>query len=61
MELAIRDPDHSEGEHCFLSVGRSTSGRLLVISYTEREENRMRIINARPATATEMKRYESES
>lgn len=61
MELTIYDPDHSEGEHRFLSVGRSSSGRLLVISYTEREENRIRIINARPATATEMKRYESES
>ena len=60
MELTIYDPDHSEGEHRFLSVGRSSSGHLLVISYTEREENRIRIINARPATATEMKRYESE-
>ena len=59
MELAIYDPDHSEGEHRFLSVGRSSSGHLLVVSYTEREENRIRVINARPATATEMKRYES--
>ena len=59
MELTIYDPDHSEGEHRFLSVGRSSSRRLLVVSYTEREENRIRIINARPATATEMKRYES--
>ena len=61
MELTIYDPDHSEGEHRFLSVGRSSSGRLLVVSYTEREENRIRIINARLATATEMKRYESEN
>ena len=61
MELTIYDPDHSEGEYRFLSVGRSSSGRLLVVSYTEREENRIRIISARLATATEMKRYESES
>jgi uncharacterized DUF497 family protein len=61
MELTIYDPDHSEGEYCFLSVGRSSNGRLLVVSYTEREENRIRIINARPATVAEMKRYESES
>ena len=61
MELTIHDPDHSEGEHRFLSMGRSSSGRLLVVSYTEREESRIRIINARPATPTEMKRYESES
>ena len=60
MELTIYDPDHSEDEHRFLSIGRSSSGRLLVVSYTEREENRIPIINARVATATEMKRYESE-
>ena len=59
MELTIYNPDHSEGEHRFLSMGRSSSGRLLVVSYTEREENRVRIINARPATAAEVKRYES--
>ncbi|MDE0458189.1 MAG: BrnT family toxin [Chromatiales bacterium] len=61
MELTIYDPDHSEGEHRFLSVDQSSSGRMLVVSYTEREENRIRIINARPATAIERKRYESES
>ena len=60
MELTIYDPDHSEGEHRFLSMGRSSSGRFLVVSYTEPEENQIRIINARLATATEMKRYESE-
>ncbi|MDE0155437.1 MAG: BrnT family toxin [Gammaproteobacteria bacterium] len=61
MELTIYNPDHSEGEYRFLSMGRASSGRLLVVSYTEREENRIRIINARPATAAEMKRYESEN
>ena len=60
MELTIHDPDHSEGEHRFLSMGRSSNGRLLVASYTEREENRIRIISARSATTTETKRYESE-
>ena len=60
MELTIYSPDHSEGEHRFLSMGRSSHGRLLVVSYTEREENRIRIINARQATAAEVKRYEAE-
>ena len=60
MELTIYDPDQSEGEHRFLSMGRPSSGRLLVVSYTEPEENRTRIINARLAAVTEMKRYESE-
>ena len=59
MEFTIYDPGHSEGEYRFLSVGRSSSRRLLVVSYTEREAGRIRIINARLATAT--RRYESES
>ena len=61
MELTIYDPGHSEGGYRFLSVGRSSSRRLVVVSYTEREAGRIRIINARLATATEMRRYESES
>lgn len=61
MELTIYNPDHSEGEYRFLSMGRASSGRLLVVSYTEREENRIRIINARLATVAERRRYESEN
>ena len=61
MELTIYDPDHSEGEYRFLSIGRSLSGRLIVVSYTERERNRIRIISARTATAAETKRYETEA
>lgn len=38
-ELTIYNPDHSEGEYRFLSIGQASSGRLLVVSYTEREEN----------------------
>lgn len=58
LELVISDPDHSEGEYRFLSMGHSAMGRLLVVAYTERE-GRVRIINAREATAGERKRYES--
>ena len=61
LELTIYDPDHSEGEHRFLSIGRSSNGRLVVVSYTEREQNRIRIISARAATAAETTRYESEA
>ena len=46
LELTIPDPDHSEGEFRFLSLGRSAAGRLLVVAYIERE-GRIRIINAR--------------
>ncbi len=58
LELTIADPDHSEGEFRFLSIGVSVSGRLLVVAYTERE-GRTRIINAREVTQQERKQYES--
>ena len=57
-EATIPDPDHSVGEHRFLSIGRSVAGRVLVVSYTERQ-GRIRIISARPATARERRIYES--
>ena len=58
MELTISDPDQSTGEYRFLSIGQSGVGNLLVVSYTEREENHIRIISARRATKYEQKHYE---
>jgi len=53
-ELTIADPDHSEGEIRFLSLGLSAAGLLLVVAYTE-HEGRTRIINAREVTPKEQK------
>ncbi|MBA3639781.1 MAG: BrnT family toxin [Acidobacteriota bacterium] len=58
LELVIPDPDHSVGERRLLSIGMSSSGRLLVLSYTERGA-RIRLISARTATAQERKTYGS--
>ena len=58
MELTIADPDHSMGEFRFLSIGQSSLGNHLVVSYTEMEENHIRIISARRATKHEQKHYE---
>ena len=58
LEVVIPDPDHSIDEQRFLSMGHSTEGRLLVVTYTERD-GRIRLINAREATAQERKTYES--
>ena len=58
MELTISDPDHSQEEFRFLSIGTSDLGNLLLVSYTERQENRVRIISARKATKYETKQYE---
>lgn len=58
LELTISDSDHSAGEYRFLSIGRSCAGNLLVVSYTERQPNQIRIISARKATRQEQKSYE---
>jgi uncharacterized protein len=58
LEVAIPDPDHSEEEFRFVSVGRSAQGRLLVVAYTEREA-RIRLIGAREAAPKERRNYES--
>jgi uncharacterized DUF497 family protein len=58
FEVTIADPDHSEGEVRFLSLGRSAEARLLVVGYTERE-GKIRIIHARVAAPKERRAYES--
>ena len=58
LEFVIADPDHSEDECRFLSMGLSAVGRLLVVAYTERQ-GRIRIISARKATPRERRQYES--
>lgn len=52
------DPDHSVGEHRELICGRSAEGRLLLVSYTERREDAIRIIHAREAFGKERRKYE---
>ena len=58
LELTISDPDHSVGEFPFLSIGHSVRNRILLVSYTEREEL-IRIISARTASPRERRQYES--
>ena len=59
LEMTISDQAHAH-EARFVSVGRSESGRLIVVTYTEREES-VRIISARAATPKERRQYESTS
>jgi hypothetical protein len=57
LSLTGEDPDHSLHEERYVTFGISSSGRLLVVSHTDRGD-RVRIINARPATRPERKIYE---
>lgn len=58
LELTIADPDHSVGESRLLSMGLSSLNRILVVSYTEREEH-IRIVSARVVAPKERRQYES--
>lgn len=58
LAATIPDPDHSQGESRFLTIGNSSSNRLIVVSHTEEGDN-FRIINAREANTHERKKYES--
>lgn len=59
LEFTIYDPDHSVGEYRFLSMGVSSNNRILVVSYTERADGRIRIISARLASQQERRQYGS--
>ena len=57
LSLTGDDPDHSVSEERLVTFGISSSGRLLVVSHSERGD-RIRIVSARPATRSERKLYE---
>ena len=55
--LTIFDEAHSDQEDRYIDIGRSASGRVLVVVYTERDAS-IRIISCRKATPTERRQYE---
>lgn len=57
LEVTMPDPDHSESEARFVSLGLSARNRILVVAYTERE-GIVRIIHARVAAPKERRGYE---
>ncbi len=57
LSLTGRDPDHSTGEHRFITFGLSADGRILAVSHAERRGT-IRLISARVATRAERKLYE---
>ncbi len=52
------DSDHSSEETREILVGHSVLGRLLLVSFTERGRDLVRIISARVATRRERRDYE---
>ncbi|MCG3159893.1 MAG: hypothetical protein JMDDDDMK_00918 [Acidobacteria bacterium] len=54
----VPDLAHSIEEERFTAIGASAQGRLLVVTFTEREQT-VRIITAREATPKERRHYEA--
>ena len=57
LSITVADPEHSESEYRFIDIGLTESGRLLVVSYTERG-TKIRIISSRLALPAERMLYE---
>ena len=57
LALTGYDPDHSDAEDRYITMGTSLEGRLLVVAHTDRED-RVRIISAREASRRERRDYE---
>ena len=60
LSMTYGDPDHSDDEDRYITIGVSESRRLLVVSHTDRE-GRTRIISARLATRNEKTFYEEQN
>jgi len=57
LSLTISDPDHSQDETRFISIGVSTNSKTIVVAHTDRADA-TRIISARVATKRERECYE---
>jgi uncharacterized protein len=59
MAITFVDPDHSDEEQRFVTIGYGASGKLLVVYHADRK-GVARLIGARVGTRRERKRHESE-
>jgi uncharacterized DUF497 family protein len=57
LSVTFFDPDHSDEEDRFITLGTSLDGRLIILAHTDRGD-KVRIISARLATRRERKLYE---
>ena len=60
LAITVPDPDHSDDENRYITIGWSNRRRLLIVSHTDRDD-KIRIISARELTPRERKTYEEEN
>ena len=58
LSLTNYDPDHSDDEDRYITIGESSNGQLLIVSHTDRDDQ-IRIMSARRATRRERKASEN--
>lgn len=51
------DPDHSDAEHRYITIGYSAKQRLLFVAHADESDDVIRIISARRATSREKDQY----
>lgn len=54
------DNEHSADEERYINIGLSVNGRILILTYTD-QQDKIRIISCRKATARERRFYEEGS
>ena len=57
LSITFYDPDHSDDEDRFITIGTSSEDVLLIVSHTDRDD-RIRIISARKAKRCERRIYQ---
>ena len=57
LSLTVADPDHSDEEDRFVTIGQTAGSDTVVVVHTDRDEG-VRIISARQATSRERRQYE---
>jgi uncharacterized DUF497 family protein len=56
LAITVEDPD-AEGEHGYVTIGLGSAGELLLVIWTDRDDER-RVISARRSTRRERDQYE---
>ena len=59
LGITVFDPDHSQEEDRYITVGMSEHGRAIMVAHTDRD-NRIRIISARALSRAEREQYDKE-
>lgn len=59
LAITIFDPDHSQEEDRYITIGTSEGGLALMVAHADRQD-RTRIISARALTRAEREAYEDE-